>query len=348
MRILITGAAGFIGSALFARLAARGDEVTGIDNLNAYYDVRLKYARLRANGFAVADNADAVPPGYGETLCNRIFPSCRFIRMSIDDRERMETLFREGKFDKVVNLAAQAGVRYSITDPYSYLQSNLSGFLTVLECCRHAGVRHLVFASSSSVYGLGSEVPYKESGNTDRPASLYAATKKADELMAHAYCHLYGIRMTGLRYFTVYGPWGRPDMAPMLFTGAIMRGEPIKVFNMGDLMRDFTYIDDIVEGTVRVMDSSGEPDGQSDSFKVYNIGCSSPVKLMDFISEIESAVGRTAEKVFLPMQPGDVYETYADTSSLEHDTGYRPSVSLHEGIGRFIDWYMSDDNPLRQ
>lgn len=345
MKVLITGAAGFIGSALMERLAERGDEVVGIDELNSYYDVSLKYARLERAGFVIPENVRLSASGectmpFGTELSSNRYRSCRFVRMSVDDRERMEKLFSSGKFDKVVNLAAQAGVRYSISSPYSYLKSNLAGFLVLLECCRNNGVGHIVYASSSSIYGMEKETPYREDLRTDSPVSLYAATKKSNELMAHAYCHLYGINMTGLRYFTVYGPWGRPDMAPMLFAGAISRNEPIKVFNGGDMMRDFTYIDDIVEGTVRVLDIlPRKKEGSTAGFDVYNIGCSSPVRLMDFISEIEEAMGKKAEKVFLPMQPGDVYATYADVSHLEEDTGYRPEVSLHDGISRFISWY---------
>lgn len=340
MKILVTGAAGFIGSRLLYELSLRGDEVVGIDNINDYYDVRLKYGRLARCGFG--REAEET----GREVRSSLFPSSRFIRMSIDDRERMESLFSREKFDKAVNLAAQAGVRYSIANPYAYLQSNLSGFLNVLECCRHYPVSHLVFASSSSVYGLNSKVPYCESDRTDSPVSLYAATKKSNELMAHAYSRLYGIPVTGLRYFTVYGPWGRPDMSPMLFADAISRGEPIKVFNNGDMIRDFTYIDDIVAGTAMALDhvpsASGNPDGVA--YRIYNIGCSCPVRLMDFISEIESAMGIEAQKIFLPMQPGDVYQTNADTTLLEAEVGYKPHVSLHEGIGRFIEWYKSSRN----
>lgn len=328
MKILVTGAAGFIGSRLMDTLAGRGDEVVGIDNLNDYYDVRLKQGRIAE--FCTGERR-------------------RFVRMDISDKDALDALFREEAFDAVVNLAAQAGVRYSITNPYAYLQSNLVGFLNILEACRNFPVRHLVFASSSSVYGLNAKVPYSEDDKTDSPVSLYAASKKSNELMAHSYAKLYGIPCTGLRFFTVYGPWGRPDMAPMLFATAITRGEPIKVFNGGDMIRDFTYIDDIVEGTVRTLDhvpsAADCPNGVP--FKVYNIGCSNPVKLMDFISEIENAVGRPAEKIFLPMQAGDVYQTNADTTHLEQEVGYKPHVTLHEGISHFIDWYKSDKNPLK-
>ena len=322
MKILVTGAAGFIGSKLMAELLRRGDQVVGVDNFNDYYDVRLKEARCKAFGLDV-------------------------VKMDIADKEAVDRLFAAEKFDKVVNLAAQAGVRYSITNPYAYLQSNLVGFLNILEACRNNGVGHLVYASSSSVYGLNAKVPYSEDDKVDNPVSLYAATKKSNELMAHAYCKLYGIAMTGLRFFTVYGPWGRPDMSPMLFASAISKGEPIKVFNHGDMIRDFTFIDDIVEGTIGCIDREPDPDANGLRYRVYNIGCSHPVKLMDFISEIEQAMGKEAQKVFLPMQPGDVYQTNADTTHLEQEVGYKPHVRLHEGIAAFAAWYNSDQNPLR-
>ena len=319
MKVLVTGAAGFIGFHLVQRLLGRGDEVVGLDNLNAYYPVVLKEARL-----AQVDS-----------------DRFRFVRMDLADREALPALFAAERFDAVVNLAAQAGVRYSVENPWAYVDSNVVGFLNILECCRHYPVRHLVYASSSSVYGGNEKTPFSEEDRVDNPVSLYAATKKADELMAGCYSHLYGLKATGLRFFTVYGPWGRPDMSPMLFASAILAGEPIRVFNHGDMLRDFTYIDDIVEGVVRVLDRVPE------KHEVFNIGCSSPVKLMDFISEMERALGREAEKVMLPMQPGDVYQTYADTGKLERELGYKPSVKLREGIGRFVDWYLSDLNPLR-
>ena len=319
MKVLVTGAAGFIGFHLVQRLLGRGDEVVGLDNLNAYYPVVLKEARL-----AQIDSE-----------------RFRFVRMDLADREALPALFAAEHFDAVVNLAAQAGVRYSVENPWAYVDSNVVGFLNVLECCRHYPVQHLVYASSSSVYGGNEKTPFSEEDRVDNPVSLYAATKKADELMAGCYCHLYGLKATGLRFFTVYGPWGRPDMSPMLFASAILAGKPIKVFNHGDMLRDFTYIDDIVEGVVRVLDRV------PDRHEVFNIGCSSPVKLMDFISEMERALGREADKVMLPMQPGDVYQTYADTGKLERELGYKPSVKLREGIRRFVDWYLSDLNPLR-
>jgi len=324
MKILVTGAAGFIGSKLMYELKKRGDEVVGVDNFNDYYDVRMKEARVKEFGLEVR-------------------------HLDIADKESVDALFAAEKFDKVMNLAAQAGVRYSITNPYSYLQSNLVGFLNILEGCRNNGVQYLVYASSSSVYGLNAKVPYSEDDKVDNPVSLYAASKKSNELMAHAYAKLYGFAVTGLRYFTVYGPWGRPDLSPMLFASAISKGQPIKVFNNGDMIRDFTYIDDIVEGTIQVIDhqpvAAECPNGVP--YKVYNIGCSHPVKLMDFISEIEEAYGKPAEKIFLPMQPGDVYQTNADTTKLETEVGYKPHWTLHEGIAEFMAWYKSDKNPLK-
>lgn len=344
-KILVTGGAGFIGSAVAECLARRGDIVVVIDNINDYYDVRLKYARLRRMGI-VCDPTTGIPAG--TKLQSSKFATLSFARIDIADKAAIDTLTENEKFDTVVNLAAQAGVRYSITNPYSYLQSNLVGFLNILEACRNTGVKHLVFASSSSVYGLNSEVPYRETDKTDTPVSLYAATKKSDELMAHAYSKLYGFAATGLRYFTVYGPWGRPDMSPMIFAKAIMCGEPIKVFNNGDMMRDFTYIDDIVDGTVAAIDTPPAKNCNDVFYNIYNIGGANSVKLMDFIKEIERACGREAQKEFLPMQPGDVYRTAADTSALEDHTGLRPRWKLHDGINAFMEWYKSDDNPLRR
>ena len=344
MKVLVTGAAGFIGSNLAARLAGRGDEVVGLDNLNDYYDVRLKLGRLEENGFQAPFDDDAMKSSLK-------WPSMRFIKGDICDKAFLDCLFAGERFDVVVNLAAQAGVRYSITNPYSYLHSNLEGFLNVLEACRNYPVKHLVFASSSSVYGLNTKVPFSEEDKADSQVSLYGATKKANELMAHSYSKLYGIPSTGLRFFTVYGPWGRPDMSPMLFATAISNGKPIKVFNGGDMIRDFTYVDDIVEGTIRVIDNPPschtERSEGSVPFEVFNIGCSNPVKLMDFISEIENAMGKEAVKEYLPMQPGDVYQTFADCSKLESRVGYRPSTSLHDGIAAFVEWFKSDKNPLK-
>ena len=319
MKVLVTGAAGFIGFHLVQRLLGRGDEVVGLDNLSDYYSVALKEARL------------------AQVRSDRF----RFVRMDLADRTALPALFAAERFDAVVNLAAQAGVRYSVENPWAYVDSNVVGFLNVLECCRHYPVRHLVYASSSSVYGGNEKTPFSEEDRVDDPVSLYAATKKSDELMAGCYAHLYGIPATGLRLFTVYGPWGRPDMSPMLFASAILAGQPIKVFNHGDMLRDFTYVDDIVEGMERVLDRVPQ------KHEVFNIGCSNPVRLMDFISELERALGREAEKIMLPMQPGDVYQTYADTTKLERELGYKPRVMLREGVDRFVAWYLSDQNPLR-
>ncbi|MCK6412839.1 MAG: NAD-dependent epimerase [Azonexus sp.] len=329
MKVLVTGAAGFIGMTTALRLLARGDEVVGIDNLNDYYPVALKEDRLRR----LTDQ-----PGF------------RFIRLDLADRAGIAELFAREKFDRVVHLAAQAGVRYSIQNPHAYVDSNLVGFVNILEGCRHNGVQHLVYASSSSVYGGNAKMPFSEHDSVDHPVSLYAATKKANELMAHTYSHLYGLPTTGLRFFTVYGPWGRPDMAPFLFAGAILRGEPIKVFNHGNMKRDFTYIDDIVEGVVRVLDRTATVDSTYDPisadpacsnvpYRVFNIGNSDPVPLMDFIGAIEAATGRTAEKIFLPMQDGDVPATYADTELLDAWVGFAPATPIGEGVARFVAWY---------
>jgi len=327
--ILVTGAAGFIGFHLARRLLQRGETVVGLDNLNDYYDPGLKRARL-----AILEKE----------------PAFRFERLDLEDREGMERLFGDHRFSRVVNLAAQAGVRYSLENPRAYIDANVVGFLNVLEGCRHHGVEHLVYASSSSVYGLNTRMPFSVHDNVDHPVSLYAATKKANELMAHTYAHLYGIPTTGLRFFTVYGPWGRPDMALFKFTRAILEGRPIDVYNHGRMQRDFTYIDDIVEGVVRVMDRVPEPnrDWSGDSpdpgsspaaYRLYNIGNNNPVELMDFISAIEEALGRVAEKNMLPLQAGDVPATYADVDDLVRDVGFRPATPIREGIGRFIAWY---------
>lgn len=345
MKILVTGAAGFIGSQTAYKLASRGNKVVGIDNINEYYDVRLKYGRLKECG--ITSGVFDMP--FNVYFHSSIFPNYKFMRMGIDNKEAMESLFNEEHFDKVINLAAQAGVRYSIQNPYSYVNSNMVGFMNILECCRNYKVPYLVFASSSSVYGLNSKVPFSETDNVDSPVSLYAASKRANELTAHVYCKLYGLKAVGLRYFTVYGPWGRPDMAPFLFTKLISNGDPIKVFNNGDLSRDFTYIDDIVKGTIQALDKEIDASDCKNQvpFKIYNIGCSHPVKLMDFINEIENAVGKKVDKQYLPMQPGDVYQTYADTTLLETEVGYKPSISLHDGILAFVNWYKSDGNPLK-
>jgi len=329
MKVLVTGSAGFIGSALALRLLERGDEVIGIDNLTPYYDVRLKEARLERT---------------------RAFPGFTDLRLDIEDAEALNAAFAEHRPERVVNLAAQAGVRYSLDNPLAYVHTNLVGFAHILEACRHQGVEHLVYASSSSVYGANTTMPFSVHHNVDHPLSFYAASKKANELMAHTYSHLYGLPTTGLRFFTVYGPWGRPDMALFKFTRAILAGEPIEVFNHGRHRRDFTYIDDIVEGVIRVLDQapegnpqwSGErPDAASSRapYLLYNIGNQQPVELMDYIRELERALGRRAEMRLLPLQPGDVPDTFADVSDLARDTGYRPSTPVGEGVGRFVDWY---------
>jgi UDP-glucuronate 4-epimerase len=330
MKVLVTGAAGFIGMHVADVLLARGDSVVGVDNLNDYYDPCLKLARLaRLDGRT------------GFT----------FARLDISDRVAMEDLFAAEKFDRVINLAAQPGVRYSLKNPQAYIQTNLVGFGNLLEGCRHNGVEHFVYASSSSVYGANTRMPFSVHDNVDHPVSLYAASKKANELMAHTYSHLYGLPTTGLRYFTVYGPWGRPDMSPWLFTSAILEGRPIDVFNHGRMRRDFTYIDDIAEGTVRVLDRipKGDPAFSTDApdpgsshapYKVYNIGNHQPVELMTFIGTIERVLGREAMKNFLPMQPGDVVATYADVEDLRRDVGYVPKTPLEDGIARWAAWYL--------
>lgn len=330
MKILVTGAAGFIGFHLTRSLAERGDDVVGLDCINDYYDVNLKYGRLTENGIDRECVAD------GRMTKSSKYDNMRFVKMKLEDRDMLQDLFERERFDKVMNLAAQAGVRYSLENPYAYVDSNLVGFVNLLECCRHYPVKHLVYASSSSVYGTNAKVPFSEDDRVDTPVSLYAATKKADELMAHTYSHLYGIPSTGLRFFTVYGPWGRPDMSPILFADAMTKGEPIKVFNNGDMSRDFTYIDDIVEGTLRVIDKA--PEGRT-PYRIYNIGCGHPTRLMDFIHTIEACLGKKAVMKMLPMQPGDVYRTYADTTRLETEMGYKPKVQLEEGIRAFVEWY---------
>ncbi|MGE4545854.1 MAG: NAD-dependent epimerase [Pedobacter sp.] len=328
-KILVTGAAGFIGFHLAKVLLDRGDEVVGLDNLNDYYDVSLKQARL-------------------EQIASH--PNFRFVKIDLADREGMGALFREEKFDRVVNLAAQAGVRYSLKNPQAYVDSNLVGFVNILEGCRHNGVQHLVYASSSSVYGANTTMPFSIHHNVDHPVSLYAASKKANELMAHTYAHLYRLPVTGLRFFTVYGPWGRPDMALFLFTKAILEGKAIDVFNYGKMRRDFTYIDDIVEGVVRTLDHTAQPNpdwsgaapdpGTSNApYRLYNIGNNNPVELLHLIQTLETALGKTAEKNLLPIQPGDVPATYADVDDLTRDVGFKPSTSIEDGVGRFVEWY---------
>jgi UDP-glucuronate 4-epimerase len=329
MKILLTGAAGFIGMTTALRLLAHGDEIVGLDNLNDYYDVTLKQARL----------ARLTP-----------HPGFRFVQMDVADRPGMEALFAAEGFDRVIHLAAQAGVRYSLKNPHAYIDSNIVGFMNVLEGCRHTQVQHLVYASSSSVYGGNTKMPFSEHDSVDHPVSMYAATKKANELMAHTYSHLFGLPTTGLRFFTVYGPWGRPDMALFLFTKAILEGRPIDVFNHGQMRRDFTFVDDIVEGVIRVLDRpaapnadfvSDQPDpGTSNApYRVFNIGNHSPVQLLDYIGCIEKAVGRKAEKNLLPLQDGDVPATYADVDALNDWVGFTPATDIATGVGRFVDWY---------
>ena len=346
MKILVTGAAGFIGSYVCKYLLSRGDEVVGLDNINSYYDINLKYGRLLTLGI----EGNAV--NWYLFVESNVYEKFRFIRMNLEDKQAMQMLFANERFDKVVNLAAQAGVRYSIENPYAYVESNIDVFLNVLEGCRHYRVKHLIYASSSSVYGLNGKVPFSENDSVAHPVSLYAATKKSNELMAHTYSHLYAIPTTGLRFFTVYGPWGRPDMSPFLFASAILNNRPIKVFNNGDMLRDFTYIDDIVEGVLRVIDhvpepnlnwndQNPEPSSSKAPYKIYNIGNSHPVKLMDFIEAIEKAIGHPADKIYFPMQPGDVYQTNADTTALERELGFKPNKSIIEGVRDTIDWYRS-------
>jgi UDP-glucuronate 4-epimerase len=329
MRYLVTGSAGFIGYHVATRLLAQGDEVVGVDNLNAYYDPRLKVARLaRLTG----------QPGF------------RFERLDLADRSGMERLFAEGSFSRVIHLAAQAGVRYSLENPHAYTESNITGFLNVLEGCRAGGCGHLVFASSSSVYGANTRMPLSVHQHTDHPVSLYAATKKANEVMAHAYSHMHGLPATGLRFFTVYGPWGRPDMALFIFTKAILEGRPVRLFNGGRMQRDFTYIDDIVEGVVRIAEhpaaadpawSGQDPDPATSSapYRLYNIGNSAPVGVLDLLGALEAALGKRAARELLPMQPGDVPETHADVRDLIATVGFRPATDLRVGIQRFVDWY---------
>ncbi|WP_029917717.1 NAD-dependent epimerase [Pelobacter seleniigenes] len=329
MKVLVTGAAGFIGFHLSQKLLGRGDQVIGLDNLNDYYDVTLKHARLQQL------DADV---------------NFRFVHMDLADRDAMADLFVQEKFDRVVNLAAQAGVRYSLINPYAYIDSNIQGFMNILEGCRHNGVEHLVYASSSSVYGANTAMPFSVHDNVDHPVSLYAASKKSNELMAHTYSHLYGLPTTGLRFFTVYGPWGRPDMALFLFTKAILADQPIDVFNFGKMRRDFTYIDDIVEGVVRTLDRVAtanpvwagdhpDPGTSAAPYRLYNIGNNNPVELMDLIHALESELGKEARKNMLPIQPGDVPATYADVDALIADVGFKPSTSIEEGIARFVHWY---------
>lgn len=343
-KILITGTAGFIGFHLAKKLLERGDEVVGLDSINDYYDLRVKHGRLNECGI------DIKKVEYGQLVSSSNFPHYRFIQLQLEDADNLNRLFATEKFDKVINLAAQAGVRYSLENPRAYIDSNIIGFVNILEACRYNEVKHLSYASSSSVYGLNETMPFSIHHNVDHPISLYAASKKSNELMAHTYSHLFNLPTTGLRFFTVYGPWGRPDMALFLFTKAIIDGKPINIFNNGEMSRDFTYVDDIVEGVIRVNDNppKGNPEWNGKNpdpgtakapYTVYNIGNNSPVKLMDFISIIEKSLGTEAKKNFMPMQAGDVAATYADVEDLINNLGYKPSTSLEHGVGEFIKWY---------
>jgi len=342
MKVLVTGAAGFIGFHLCYALIKRGDTVTGLDNINDYYDPSLKIGRLKQLGI---DNVKA-----GNKTCSSLYPGFSFMKMGLGEKELLFSLFHENEFDAVINLAAQAGVRYSLVNPDAYIHANIAGFLNLLEACRHHPVKHLVYASTSSVYGANTSMPFSEHQPTNHPVSLYAATKKANELMAHSYSHLYKIPTTGLRFFTVYGPWGRPDMALFLFTKAILNGEPIKVFNAGKMQRDFTYVEDIVQGIIKVLDKPATPNARWNGdnpdpassnapYRVYNIGNNKPAELIEFIEAIENELGKKAIKEFLPMQAGDVPATHADITDLITDTGYLPQISVQQGIKHFITWY---------
>ena len=344
MKILITGTAGFIGFHLANKLIARGDEVVGLDSINDYYDVNVKYGRLEHAGI------DTQGIEYNQLVTSEKHTNYRFIKLQLEDKAAIDALFAAEKFDAVCNLAAQAGVRYSLQNPQAYIDANIVGFINILEACRHFNVDNLSYASSSSVYGLNEALPFSTSHNVDHPISLYAASKKSNELMAHTYSHLFGIRTTGLRFFTVYGPWGRPDMALFLFTKAALEGREIEVFNNGNMLRDFTYVDDIVEGITRVIDNpargraewSGEtpdPSTSSAPYKIYNIGNNNPVKLMDFITAIEKAIGAEIPKKLMPLQAGDVPATYADVSDLVEDMDYKPETPVQLGIDKFVAWY---------
>ncbi|WP_295840892.1 NAD-dependent epimerase [uncultured Apibacter sp.] len=344
MKILITGVAGFIGFYLSESLANRGDEIIGLDNINDYYDVSIKYGRLKSLGIEKSDIE------YNKLILSSKFRNFSFIKLNLEDKENIEKLFKKENFDKVINLAAQAGVRYSLINPQAYINSNITGFLSILECCRNYEIKHLTYASSSSVYGLNEKQPFSSKDNVDHPVSLYAASKKSNELMAHTYSHLFGIPTTGLRFFTVYGPWGRPDMALFIFTKAILENRPIDVYNYGKMERDFTYISDIIQGIVKVNDNppkgnknwnSKNPDPSSSKapYKIYNIGNSKPVELMSFVKTIEEELGIKAHINLLPIQPGDVPATYADVTDIAETLGYKAEVSVKEGIRNFINWY---------
>lgn len=345
MKILVTGAAGFIGASTVKKLLEEGNEVIGIDNINEYYDPNLKFKRLNCLGI----NEEAAGE-WCKPVKSELYPDFTFMRMDIADKECASRLFEEHHFDSVVHLAAQPGVRYSITHPQVYIENNINGFLHVLEGCRQTKVGHLVFASSSSVYGLNGKTPFSEQDTTAHPVSLYAATKKSNELMAHAYSYIYGLPVTGLRFFTVYGPWGRPDMSPFLFMDGILNDKPIKVFNNGDMLRDFTFIDDIVESVARIVKiipqrqenwdaQNPDPSSSSAPYRIYNVGNQNPTKLSDYIEAIENEIGKKAAKEMLPMQPGDVYQTFADSSALAEATGFTPGVCLKDGIRETVKWY---------
>jgi UDP-glucuronate 4-epimerase len=330
MKLLVTGVAGFIACHLVKRLAEENHSIVCVDNINDYYDVELKYGRLASLGF---ERKAVDSSGVNNSVVSSVYPAIHFIKMDLCDAEHIAALFSTGNFDIVLHLAAQAGVRYSLVNPHAYISGNIQGFFNILEAARRYPPKHFVYASSSSVYGLNTKTPFSENDMVNKPASLYAATKCSNELMAHAYSHLHNIPVTGLRFFTVYGPWGRPDMAPFIFTKSIIEGKPINVFNNGNMKRDFTFVDDIIEGIIRVMNTI--PCGNV----VYNIGNGGPVQLMDFIHILEDALGKKASIVFAPMQAGDVIETWADCSALERDTGFRPSTELSFGIGKFVEWY---------
>ncbi len=345
MRYLVTGTAGFIGFHLAKKLLERGEEVVGLDIINDYYDINLKYARLEHMGIS------KVQIERNKLVQSSTYQGYRFVQMELSEKEPVMALFAEEKFDVVIHLAAQAGVRYSLSNPEVYIQSNILAFLNILEGCRYHPVKHLVYASSSSVYGANEKMPFSTSDSVDHPISLYAASKKSNELMAHTYSHLFGIPTTGLRFFTVYGPWGRPDMALFLFTEAILKGEPIQVFNYGKMKRDFTYVDDIVAGVMKVADRPAKPNPDFDPqnpdpgsskvpYKIYNIGNSSPVLLMDYIKAVEKGLGKEAKMDLLPLQPGDVPASHADVTDLVRDTGYKPETPIEDGVKAFTDWYL--------